>query len=329
MEKTFDSIPKDTHDRESSSPTHLPAQVPRIETPPAHQPLNAGQPPHTLPPLSVKATHLVGIIDVSTPGNPSRQTNIHEDHSSSTAGNIFRIKQLKKLWKDPLFTTANIAAGSSTQQVQPSLFDRKTNEKMNTLAEHYQNVIQSFRRGMAFPTSLLYLHCSREITNDESCECQKCIYRGLMYYASLFVYHDSRMESLRKGTDLEEEKLRCPPILEIENGIQLHHALNIFQLIDSDNEMHMCLARPEHCFVYDAVSKGTYWWRNHPPQDTWPPQFTEISCPPVLAAQWTVYLLHSSYKHGLDFTGSIQQFIGLLQMKPALNDLYFKSDSYS
>ncbi|KAJ3930195.1 MAG: hypothetical protein NXY57DRAFT_334771 [Lentinula lateritia] len=327
-EKTFDSIAKDTHDRESSSPTHLTAQVPKIETPPAHQPLSAtSQPPRTPPPLSIKASHLVEIIDVSTPENPSRQTNIHGDHSSCTPGNLLRIKQLKKSWEDPLFTTANIAPGFSTQQVQPSLLDRKINEKMKTLSEHHRNIIQGFRRGLAFPTSLSDLHCLRETTDDESCGCQKCIYRGLMYYASLFVFHDSRMESLRKGTNLEEEKLRCPPILEIGDGIQLYHALNIFKLIDSDSESHMCLARPEHCFVYDAVSRGTYWWRNHPPQDTWPPQFTEISCPPVLAAQWTVYLLHSSYKHGLDFTGSIQEFIGLLQMKPALDDLDSKPDS--
>lgn len=154
-EKTFDSIAKDTHDRESSSPTHLTAQVPKIETPPAHQPLSAtSQPPRTPPPLSIKASHLVEIIDVSTPENPSRQTNIHGDHSSCTPGNLLRIKQLKKSWEDPLFTTANIAPGFSTQQVQPSLLDRKINEKMKTLSEHHRNIIQGFRRGLAFPTSL-------------------------------------------------------------------------------------------------------------------------------------------------------------------------------
>ncbi|KAJ4478501.1 hypothetical protein J3R30DRAFT_824746 [Lentinula aciculospora] len=305
-------------------PKHQVIQVPGIISPSVHQPPN-GTCDSRLPLLPAAATQgerFSGMINIHAPVNPWVGTNTYGNYSGCTPDNLARVEhvQPKKSWigekamESPLSTTTNMMAGPSSQQIQPNFFDRRVYEKINALPEHHKNVIQGFRQGMTFPPLPLNLNCSRETSNDQSCGCRKCIYRGLIYYASLFVYHDLRMESLRQGTDLEEERTRCPPVLDFENGIRLYHVLNISTVVNADSERHLCLARPEHCFVYDAVYQGRYWWRNYPPRETWPIRFSPIRCPSTLAAQWTVYLLHSGYQHGIEFAGSIHQFIVSLQM---------------
>ncbi|KAJ3761225.1 hypothetical protein EV360DRAFT_80447 [Lentinula raphanica] len=242
--------------------------------------------------------------------DPNHDSAVNNTSSASAKG-----KGKAKETQDQYSTFTNMM--TSINSSMPQTTGEAMTAKIQSLPIDYQKLIQGFRRGLIFPSLPPDIQCTRQTLRDPSCECKKCICRALIYYASLFVYHDLRMDSLAQGIDLESERARCPPLLDLGNGHCLYHALNISHIINNDPQLSMSLARPEHCFVYDSVTQGRYWWRNFPPRETWPAgRFQEITCPATVAAQWTVYLLNANYRFGLEFGGSIQIFIAMLQTKP-------------